>query len=613
MRRRTFKFFGFNGLATLAICFLATQAAYGAVPGTLTAESYPATLTGTQLNTHKLEFTALSLWAECEVAKLAGTLASPGSSTVTLHPSYEKCKAFGLNATIDTEGCDYVAHIGETSGSGAPYIGSTDLECSGASVIQITAGIVGNKCEMQIGTQTGFNGEVVNKVGPPRDLELRANLTGLAYKVTKDEGTCPLSKVGETFKDGDYKGNSTLTGVGAGLFVSEEGTSIPGTLTAESYPATLTGTQLNTHKLEFTALSLWAECEVAKLAGTLASPGSSTVTLHPSYEKCKAFGLNATIDTEGCDYVAHIGETSGSGAPYIGSTDLECSGASVIQITAGIVGNKCEMQIGTQTGFNGEVVNKVGPPRDLELRANLTGLAYKVTKDEGTCPLSKVGETFKDGDYKGNSTLTGVGAGLFVSEEGTSIPGTLTAESYPATLTGTQLNTHFLQLTGQGLSVECEVVKLAGSLSSPGSETASLHPAYEKCHGFGFGLGVTIDAEGCDYIIHIGDAFAPGAPYRGSVDLECSGTNVMRVTGSGIAGNKCELQLGSQTGLGSIESVNAGSPKDVELKTNLVGITYKVTKDEGTCLLSGLGKTFSDGDYSGNLTLTGSSGLSVSE
>jgi len=139
---------------------------------------------------------------------------------VTLHPSYEKCKAFGLTATVDTEGCDYLVHVGEAPSPGSSYLGSTDIECAGANLIRITAGIIGNRCEVQIGSQTGLVSEVVNKAGPPKDVELRANITGITYKITKDEGTCPLSLAGQTFSGGDYKGNTTLVGSSA-IFISD--------------------------------------------------------------------------------------------------------------------------------------------------------------------------------------------------------------------------------------------------------------------------------------------------------------------------------------------------------------------------------------------------------
>ena len=200
--------------------------------------------------------------------------------------------------------------------------------------------------------------------------------------------------------------------------VAAQGASAASSLTAESYPVTLTGTQTNIHKFQLTALGLSTECEISKFTGTSASAAAGTaVTVHPAYEKCKAFGLSATIDTEGCDFIVHPGATLAADK-YTGTIDVECSGANVIKITAGIIGNRCEVQVGSQTGLSsGEAVNNTAAsPKDIDLTAAVTGITYKITKDEGTCPLSKVGETFSDGDYNGSVTIKG-SSGIFISDE----------------------------------------------------------------------------------------------------------------------------------------------------------------------------------------------------
>jgi len=215
-----FRIFGLAMLAVVAMSSFAVQGAQAATPGILTSNSYPTALSGEQLGIHKFELTSLKLSSECEVAKFSGAVASPGSSTVTVTPLYEKCKAFGLAATIDTAECDYMIHIGETLTPNGNYGGTIDVECATGNVIKITAGIVGNRCEVQVGTQTNLSkGEGVN-AGAGSDVEIRATVTGIKYTVTKDEGTCPLSKVGSTFTDGDYNGNVTLTG-GAAIGISD--------------------------------------------------------------------------------------------------------------------------------------------------------------------------------------------------------------------------------------------------------------------------------------------------------------------------------------------------------------------------------------------------------
>jgi len=218
---RKLKAFELVALAVFAMSTVAAGGAQAATPGVLTAETYPATLSGTQVGSSKFELTGLKLSIECEIAKLAGSLANPGSSTITASPTFEKCKAFGLTSTIDTEGCDVLVHIGETLTVGGNYGGTVDLECPEGKAIKVTSGIVGNKCEIQFGTQTGLSkGEGINKAGPPKDIEVNINATGVTYKITKDEGTCPLSGLGKTFSDGDYVGTGTVVG-SSGLFISD--------------------------------------------------------------------------------------------------------------------------------------------------------------------------------------------------------------------------------------------------------------------------------------------------------------------------------------------------------------------------------------------------------
>jgi len=222
--RQKLRVLEFLTFAIMTLTAVAAQPAPAAASGLLTAEVYPATVTGTQLNIQRSEFTSWGSPTQCEVSKFSGELTSPGSSTLTVHPTYENCIGFGFGIaiTIDTEGCNYVIHIGETVTPGGNYTGSTDVECSAGKVIKLTAGFIGNKCEVQIGTQTGLNTiELVNKVGSPKDVEIKTNIAGITYKVTKDEGACPLSNVGETRYDLDYMGNNVTFASSSGLSVTD--------------------------------------------------------------------------------------------------------------------------------------------------------------------------------------------------------------------------------------------------------------------------------------------------------------------------------------------------------------------------------------------------------
>jgi hypothetical protein len=72
----------------------------------------------------------------------------PGTTfnTLTLHPEYSECTAFGLAATVSTEGCNYVL---STSSATA---GSMAIECANGKEVLTTVKAAG--CTVKIGAQT---------------------------------------------------------------------------------------------------------------------------------------------------------------------------------------------------------------------------------------------------------------------------------------------------------------------------------------------------------------------------------------------------------------------------------------------------------------------------
>jgi len=199
------------GLAMLAVFAMSAVAAQGAsAAASLTAESSPAALSGSALSPQVFKLTGLGVESVCQKVGVSGNVTS-GSTTITVAPLYEDCKSFGLTSTIDVNGCHFLFHITGTLTPNVSYDGSADLTCAAGSNIVITAGIIGNRCEVDVEPQTGLTTiEGFNKTGTPKDVEIKANITGIKYTVTKDEGTCPLSKVGETRNDGDYTGSVTV-------------------------------------------------------------------------------------------------------------------------------------------------------------------------------------------------------------------------------------------------------------------------------------------------------------------------------------------------------------------------------------------------------------------
>jgi hypothetical protein len=186
-----------------------------------TAAEYPATLGGEQIASEKHAFTVAGgrKWT-CEGATFAGTLAG-ASATQTITPSYTGCHANILGAilpmTVTFNDCDYLFHV--NAGSTHDWTGTTDLSCPTSDVTlhiykEGSAHIEANEvCRYTMKPQTGL-GNIAYKTttGTPNDLDLKFNVTGIAY--TKTLGT--LATCGAASGTATYVGNTTLRAFNAG-------------------------------------------------------------------------------------------------------------------------------------------------------------------------------------------------------------------------------------------------------------------------------------------------------------------------------------------------------------------------------------------------------------
>jgi hypothetical protein len=209
---RNFKALALALVAVFAMSAIAASVA-SATAGTLTAEGRTVIGTGEQVGEHELMFTDHPLsgggfaTTKCKKATFTGTAGvTDGATSVTVHPEYKECTAFGQPATITTTGCDYLLHFGTPTAGGWHVV--TDIVCTGNSVIRIVTGT----CDIHIKSQTGLTtSEATNSGGASTamDLLLHTNITGIKYTVTKDPIGCPLSGIGD-FSNGDYRGTTTV-------------------------------------------------------------------------------------------------------------------------------------------------------------------------------------------------------------------------------------------------------------------------------------------------------------------------------------------------------------------------------------------------------------------
>ena len=171
-----------------------------------------------------------------------------------------------------------------------------------------------------------------------------------------------------------------------------------------------------------------------------------------------------------------------------------------------------------------------------------------------------------------------------------------TAAEYPAFISGEQSGPGG---TGGGGGVgstifgfessqmaECESAGFAGLMTAAtGSLTVS--SGYNGCTALG-SAGATIESNGCEFVLHPGTGSKD--EFTGTFDISCPGSEKIVV-----AGGNCEIQIGTQSGLGPVTYKNlttAEPKKAVEAKFGMTGgsgFAYTKSKDGSGCPLSGTG------------------------
>lgn len=207
-----------SGAALIALA-VAASSAWATYDQGLTGEA--ATISGSQVTQNV--WTTNSGTVKCEKASLAGkgvgAMEEPSAGTttyaeITVHPTYEECRAFGLAETWTTTGCNFVlttATTTEKAVTGFDAHAAMHIECEPGHKMIVNAG--GGGCILEIGEQTP--GGVV-------DLKNEANGTvlwqwtieGISYhqegsKCTGGTGTFANAKLTGTV---NFSGRNPNTG-----------------------------------------------------------------------------------------------------------------------------------------------------------------------------------------------------------------------------------------------------------------------------------------------------------------------------------------------------------------------------------------------------------------
>lgn len=146
-----------GGAALIALAAMASPA-LATYDQELTGE--PATLEGVGVT--QTFFSTTSGPIRCErssfVGNGIGTMTEPTSgittyAEITVHPTYEECRAFGLPAHIETAGCNFILTTATTTeGTSSSAHAVMHIECEPGHKIVVNAGAGG--CIGEVGEQT---------------------------------------------------------------------------------------------------------------------------------------------------------------------------------------------------------------------------------------------------------------------------------------------------------------------------------------------------------------------------------------------------------------------------------------------------------------------------
>jgi hypothetical protein len=179
------------GVALVAVFALTAVMASAASAAQYTASSYPTTATAESAVGNDV-FTTEGGAVECK-SHFVGTLTG-ASSDLTVTPTYTNCKAFGF-VEASVTGCKYTFTAVSTTSSSVDVVNP----CT----------VVASTCHVTVGNQNGLNSVATTNTAAG-DVDVQANVTGIAYTVVKDGFLCPFNGTGNK-TGGTYKQGSAIT------------------------------------------------------------------------------------------------------------------------------------------------------------------------------------------------------------------------------------------------------------------------------------------------------------------------------------------------------------------------------------------------------------------
>jgi hypothetical protein len=340
---------------------------------------------------------------------------------------------------------------------------------------------------------------------------------------------------------------------------------------AGQYPATFVSEGL----MELTTANGATKCG-ASLSGELTS---ATPTPKASiYAECANAFIASNLSTNGCRFELNSDYNTLSIGP------AGCGQMSVKMGTTGSCTTYYPPQNGIPATF--EKITVGGQPA-VRLAVATNSLKYHSCSAEG--------ELREDGSINATWDLVGrtaEGAVTSLTLTTPSYTNALSAEKYPATLSGTSSEVKF---TFDGNTVTCTKTTYKGTLSSVWERT-DLIPSFSGCTMFGLKNSL-VSGGGCT----IGTSLVTG--YQA---IECPEGHEIKMAQP--SPNVCEVFINSQneniTGATSENTTGANGRSAVRVKDNMAGLTFTAYDGSFFCPLNGSG-TRSNGTFSDNVVVEG--------
>lgn len=193
------------GLALLVATALSAVGASAASANPLFhLEMEDTTLTGGQITPNVLTTDLGEM--KCEVVNYDGTQGPFTSTTLTLTPTFEKCKIGGVNTTVTMNGCSYLFHLGPNEEN---FEAAMDIECPAGEKLVIHT----PECAITVPPQNGLTKTTFTNENEGATRSLVADLNVGEIHYVEHGAACATET--ETTGNGTYVGQATVTGENA--------------------------------------------------------------------------------------------------------------------------------------------------------------------------------------------------------------------------------------------------------------------------------------------------------------------------------------------------------------------------------------------------------------